>query len=52
MKLGNRQNAELNVENTGLGFLRYCLDRGDGCSKLMLTSVTVYHRYYVTSHET
>ena len=31
MKVGNRQNAELNVENTGLGVLRYSLDRGDGC---------------------
>jgi len=35
MKLGNSQNIELNVENTGLGVLRYYIDRGDGCSKLI-----------------
>jgi len=35
MKLGNKQNTELNAENSELGFHRYCLDRGDGCSKLI-----------------
>lgn len=35
IKLGNRQNTELNVESKGLGVLRYCLDRGDGCNKLI-----------------
>jgi len=35
MKLGNKQNTVPNFENTGLGFLRCCLDREDGCSKLI-----------------
>ena len=40
----------LNVANTGHGVLRYCLDRGDGCNKLI--HYVGYHRYDVTSQKT